>query len=103
MTTIRIPPALRTAVGSREVQAQGSTVGEVLSDFARQYPPLRDQIFDEEGDLRPFVNVYLNEQDISYLEKLNTAAGSSDTIIILPAMAGGRVGRQDSWRDRLLR
>jgi molybdopterin converting factor small subunit len=73
----------------REVSAQGSTVGEVLDDFATQYPTVREQLFDEDGQLKRFVNVYLNQQDIQYLNKLNTVSGPDDTIIILPAMAGG--------------
>lgn len=89
MTTIRVPPALRTTVGSSEVEAAGQTVGEVLHDFARRYPTVQDQIFEDNGNLRRYVNVYLNEQDIQYLDSLNTPSGPDDTVIILPAMAGG--------------
>lgn len=89
MSTIRIPPALRGTVGAREVHADGTTVREVLQTFVEEYPPIRDQIFDEEGNLRRFINVYLNEQDIQYLDSLGTPSAASDTIIILPAMAGG--------------
>lgn len=73
----------------REVSADGSTVGEVLDDFVTQYPTIREQLFEEDGQLKRFVNVYLNQQDIQYLNKLNTASGPDDTIFILPAMAGG--------------
>jgi len=76
-------------VGGREVQADGASVREVLLNFVAAYPPVKDQIFDENGDLRRFINVYLNEQDIQYLDSLNTAIAPEDTIIILPAMAGG--------------
>ena len=89
MSTIRVPPALRSTVGKREVLADGQTVREVLTTFVGDYPPVRDQIFDENNNLRRFVNVYLNEQDIQYLDSLNTPAAADDTIIILPAMAGG--------------
>ena len=89
MSTIRVPPALRGTVGQREVQANGATVGEVLTQFASDYPPVKDQIFDEDNGLRRFINVYLNEQDIQYLDALNTPTKPEDTIIILPAMAGG--------------
>ncbi len=89
MSLIRVPPALRSTVGVREVTADGSTVGEVLDDFVAQYPPVRQQLFEDDGQLKRFVNVYLNQQDIQYLNKLDTASGPADTIIILPAMAGG--------------
>lgn len=89
MTTIRVPPALRATVGKREVEAAGSTVREVLTNFVGEYPPVREQLFDENNDLRRFVNVYLNEQDVQYLDALNTPTNAGDTIIILPAMAGG--------------
>lgn len=89
MSTIRVPPALRGTVGQREVRAEGGTVGEVLEEFTGSYPVLRDQLFDETGALRRFINVYLNEQDIQYLNALDTPAGDQDTIVILPAMAGG--------------
>jgi molybdopterin synthase sulfur carrier subunit len=92
MTKIRVPPALRATVGKREVEARGSTVREVLDNFAGEYPAVRDQIFDENSGLRRFVNVYLNEQDIQYLNALDTPAGPDDTVIILPAMAGGTLG-----------
>jgi molybdopterin converting factor small subunit len=89
MSTVRIPPVLRTHTGgSREVSANGDTVGEVLSDLTTSYPSLRDQLF--EGDrLQRYVNVYLNDEDIQYLQQLSTPAGERDTIVILPAMAGG--------------
>lgn len=89
MATIRVPPALRSTVGKREVEANGATVGEVLQTFVNQYPPVREQIFDENNNLKRFINVYLNEQDIQYLDSLNTVSQPSDTVIILPAMAGG--------------
>ncbi len=89
MSTIRVPPALRSTVGQREVSADGATVGDVLRSFANAYPPVRDQIFDTDGNLRRFITVYLNEQDIQYLDALGTPAKPDDTVIILPAMAGG--------------
>jgi sulfur-carrier protein len=98
MSTIRVPPALRSTVGKREVRADGQTVREVLTTFVGDYPPVRDQIFDENDNLRRFVNVYLNEQDIQYLDSLNTPAGADDTIIILPAMAGGAIVQSSEFR-----
>ncbi|HZT97425.1 MAG TPA: ubiquitin-like small modifier protein 1 [Chloroflexota bacterium] len=89
MSTIRIPPALRAVVGAPEVEASGSTVGEALADLAKRYPTVRQQLYDDEGSLQKYVNVYLNQQDVQYLQRLETPAGPGDTIIILPAMAGG--------------
>lgn len=89
MTIVRVPPVLRSTVGGRQVEAEGATVGEVLDNLANRYSGVRDQLFDESGGLRRFVNVYLNEQDIQYLDKLDTPVGANDTVIILPAMAGG--------------
>ncbi len=89
MSTVRVPPVLRKQTGgAKEVQADGETVGAVLLDLAERYPELKDQLF-QDGNLQRFVNVYLNDQDIQYLQKLDTPAGSADTLIILPAMAGG--------------
>jgi len=89
VSTIRIPPALRAVVGAPEVEASGSTVGEALADLAKRYPTVRQQLYDDEGSLQKYVNVYLNQQDVQYLQRLETPAGPGDTIIILPAMAGG--------------
>jgi molybdopterin converting factor small subunit len=89
MTQIRIPPVLRSQTGgARDVQAEGGTVVEVLRNLADQYPSLRDQLF-EDGQLRRYVNVYVNDQDIQYLQQLQTPVQPNDTVIILPAMAGG--------------
>lgn len=89
MSTVRVPPVLRNQTGgSKEVQADGATVGEVLNNLTSDHPSLRDHLF-EDGSLQRFVNVYLNDQDIQYLQKLETPVGPNDTVIILPAMAGG--------------
>jgi len=71
------------------VELSGSTVGEVLQDLCRRYPSVRDQLFEPDGSLRRFVNVYINNEDIQYLDKLETSTSRDDTVIILPAMAGG--------------
>lgn len=93
MSKVRVPPVLRKQTGgAKEVEANGATVGEVLHQLAVDFPSLRDQLF-LDGELQKFVNVYLNDQDIQYLQKLETPAGAADTVIILPAMAGGSV----SW------
>jgi molybdopterin synthase sulfur carrier subunit len=89
MANIRLAPVLRSSAGgSKLVTAEGSTLGEVLSDLYRRYPALKDQIQPEQ-ELSRFVNVYVNDQDVRYLQGLDTAIGSNDTITLLPAMAGG--------------
>lgn len=90
MSSVRIPPVLRPQVGgSRDITIGGGTVGEVLLAMAGQYPGMQDQLFQPDNTLQRYVNVYLNDQDISYLQGLDTPVGDHDTIIILPAMAGG--------------
>jgi sulfur-carrier protein len=89
MPQIRIPTPLRPHAGGLDsVAAQGATVGEVLGDLGQQYPALRERIFDGE-DLRRFVNVYVNNEDIRYLDDLNTAVAEGDEVSIIPAVAGG--------------
>lgn len=90
MTVVRIPPVLRTQVGdSKQVDAAGATIGAVLDDLLERYPGLREQVMTGDGGLHRFVNVYLNGQDVRYLAALATPVGERDTVIILPAMAGG--------------
>jgi MoaD family protein len=90
MATIRIPPVLRAQTGGQtEVEAGGSNVGEVLRALASQHPDTEAQLFDPEGDLNRYVNVYLNDEDVRVLDGLETAVSDGDTVIIMPAMAGG--------------
>ncbi len=90
MSVVRIPPVLRaSAGGNKQVDVPGATVGEVLAALAERFPSLRQQLFTEEGELNRFVNVYLNDQDVRYLQERATPVGERDTLIILPAMAGG--------------
>jgi molybdopterin synthase sulfur carrier subunit len=90
MSTIKIPPVLRGSVGGeKEVQASGSSVGEVLRALAGEHPGTERQIFSSEGELNRYVNVYLNDEDVRVLDGLDTSVSDSDTIVILPAMAGG--------------
>ena len=89
MSTVRIPPVLREAVGgSRTLAANGSTVTEVLTDLFATHPALRERVT-LDGVLSPFVNVYVNDRDVRYRDGLATAVGPDDTVILLPAMAGG--------------
>ena len=91
MATIRIPPVLRPKTGGQaEVQAGGASVGEVLRALTAEHPDTEAQLFDAEGDLNRYVNVYLNDEDVRVLEGLETAVSDGDTVVILPAMAGGR-------------
>ena len=89
MSRVRIPPVLRdTAGGAREVEARGSNVAEVLEDLFARHPELRERVT-ENGALSRYVNVYVNDRDGSYRAGLETALGPDDTVILLPAMAGG--------------
>jgi MoaD family protein len=90
MSTIKIPPVLRASTGGeREVSADGSNVGEVLRALATQHPATESQLFGEDGTLNRYVNVYLNDEDVRVLSGLDTDVQDSDTLVILPAMAGG--------------
>ena len=91
MPTVKIPPVLRAHVGGEAaIEASGATVGEVLDSLVAAHEGLGSQLFDAEGQLNRFVNIYLNDEDVRLLDGLNTAASDTDTIVILPAMAGGR-------------
>ena len=89
MTAVRIPPTLRGEVGgARQVEADGGTVRELLEDLAARYPALGAQLL-ENGGVAPFVNVYLGGEDVRTLDGLETAVDAGQTLILLPAMAGG--------------
>jgi molybdopterin converting factor small subunit len=90
MATIRIPPVLRASVGGeKELSADGSSVGEILKSVAENHPDTRSQLFAADGGLNRYVNVYLNDEDVRVLNGLETEVGETDTLVILPAMAGG--------------
>jgi molybdopterin synthase sulfur carrier subunit len=90
VSTVKIPPVLRSSTGgAKEVEANGGNVGEVLRALATEHPATESQLFSEAGDLNRYVNVYLNDEDVRVLDGLETAVGPRDTIVILPAMAGG--------------
>lgn len=90
MATVRLAPVLRASVGGvKQVSAKGDTLAGVLSDLYINYPALKEQI--QPGDtLSRFINIYVNDQDVRHLQGLETSVGPSDTVILLPAMAGGR-------------
>ena len=90
MTAVRIPPVLRAQAGNqKQVEVSGATVGEALTSLIGQFPGLRDQLFTEDGSLNRFVNVYVNGRDVRYEQELATPVTDGDTVILLPAMAGG--------------
>jgi sulfur-carrier protein len=89
MAAVRIPPTLRAEVGGvRELEAGGDTVREVIEDLAERYPPLGEQLL-AGGELVSHVNVYLAGEDVKTLDGLDTRVHDGETIILLPAMAGG--------------
>lgn len=91
MATIRIPPVLRPSVGGeRELAADGANVGDILRTLAEEHPATQGQLFGSDGDLNRYVNVYLNDEDVRVLGGLDTPVSETDTLVILPAMAGGR-------------
>ena len=90
MTTVRIPPTLRAeTAGAATIEARGETVRALLEDLTGRFPALRERIYPE-GDLARFVNVYVEGEDVRTREGLETAVSEGSTVILLPAMAGGR-------------
>ena len=88
-TTVRIPPTLRPEVGGeRQVTAEGGTVRELLDDLTARFPGLRSQLI-EDDELAPFVNVYVEGEDVRTLDGIETPVPTGATVILLPAMAGG--------------
>src|SRR5215471_2794282 len=93
--SIHIPTPLRQfAGGNASINVSGKSVGDALGDLTRQYPDLRRHLYDDAGRLRAFVNIYVNDQDIRYLEKDNTPVQDGDSISIVPSIAGGRVSEE---------
>src|ERR1700756_3856119 len=89
-TKILIPTPLRPFTDKKDaVEAEGKTVGELLTDLTTKHSGLKAQLYNEQGKLRSFVNIYVNDEDIRYLEKEQTAVKADDTISIIPSVAGG--------------
>lgn len=87
---VRLPTLLRTHTeGAGTLEASGASVGEVFSEVVAAHPGLKGQLIDDTGSLHKFVNVYVNDDDIRYLDQLDTKVGDGDVISILPAVAGG--------------
>ena len=89
MAAVRIPPTLRAEVGgARELEAEGSTVAEVIDDLIGRYPPLASQLL-QDGELAPFVNVYVGNDDVRFLDALDTKTPEGTQVSVIPAVAGG--------------
>ena len=90
MPVVKIPPVLRPAVsGMSEVEVEGGTVGEVLGALSERYPETGGQLLAGDGELNRYVNVYVNDEDVRVQNGLATEVRPGDTVVILPAMAGG--------------
>jgi molybdopterin synthase sulfur carrier subunit len=90
VTTVRIPPTLRGETGGeRQVEAEGATVRDLLEDLTARFPALADRLW-ENGDVAPFVNVYVEGEDVRTRDGIDTPVRDGQTVILLPAMAGGR-------------
>ena len=90
MATVRIPTPLRKLTdGNEEVSAEGATVGELLSNLETKYPGIKARICDDSGKVRRFVNIFANDEDIRFLQNLETPVSDGDEVSIVPAIAGG--------------
>ena len=90
MATIRIPSQLRTQTeGAESVAIGGANVGEALANLVEKYPALKDRIYDENGKVRRYVNIYLGDEDIRFLDNLETALEENSEMSLVPAIAGG--------------
>jgi len=88
-TIVRIPTPLRTLTGGQdEVTAEGKTIADLIADLEKRHPGMRDRLLDEKG-VRRFVNIYVGEEDIRFLEGLKTELKAGDSVSIVPAIAGG--------------
>lgn len=88
---VRIPTPLRAVTkGSAEVQGKGATVADLIDDLEQSYPGLKERLVDDTGDLRRFVNIYVNQEDVRFLQGKKTALKDGDEVSIVPAIAGGR-------------
>ncbi|MFN8544040.1 MAG: ubiquitin-like small modifier protein 1 [Candidatus Binatia bacterium] len=91
MAQVRIPTPLRKLTGGADaVDAEGATIAALVADLDRRYPGMKDRICDEQGKVRRFVNIFVNGEDIRFLQNLDTAVKAGDELSIVPAIAGGR-------------
>ena len=90
MPAIRIPTPLRTYTdGQNEVFLNGSTVSEAMDDLVTQYPSLQPHLYNEDGQLRPFVNLFLGEENVKDMEGIHTELNEDDNLLLIPSIAGG--------------
>ena len=90
MAIVRIPTPLRKLTGGAdEVQAAGKSVGELIGELEKKYPGIKERICDESGSVRRFVNIFVKDEDIRFLQNLETPLGEKDEVSIVPAIAGG--------------
>jgi sulfur-carrier protein len=90
MATVRIPTPLRKLTnGQEEVKASGANVAAIITNLEGQFPGLRERICDDQGKVRRFVNIFKNDEDIRFLQNLDTPVAESDELSIVPAIAGG--------------
>ena len=90
MAIVRIPTPLRKLTGgAEEVQAAGKSVGELIAELEKKYPGIKERICDESGSVRRFVNIFVKDEDIRFLQNLETPLGEKDEVSIVPAIAGG--------------
>jgi molybdopterin synthase sulfur carrier subunit len=88
--TVRIPTPLRKLTNNEElVEVNGSTVGEIITELQTRYPGFQERLLDDKGQIRRFVNIYVNEEDVRFLENQDTALKEGDEVSIIPAIAGG--------------
>ena len=91
--SVRLPTVMRAAAGGQtSVEANAGTLAEVLEDLVRQFPNLRAQLLTDSGELHRFVNVYINDEDVRFLDKLQTKVDDGAQVSIVPAVAGGQLG-----------
>src|SRR3972149_3133380 len=99
---VRIPTPLRKlTAGQDEVKVIGDTVGEVMQNLEKEFPGFRERLFDEQGALRRFINIYSNDQDVRFLNHLETRLQEGSVISIIPAIAGGAVAKKKLGQKKL--
>ncbi len=97
MSTVRIPVPLRKFTGGAdEVAAKGVTVAEIIEDLDRSHPGTKARLCEEDGKIRRFVNIYVNDEDIRFMQSLDTPVSDGDELSIVPAIAGGRRDKPES-------
>ncbi len=89
MPEVRVTSVLQRVVGAKSVRTEGSTIAEVLEKLNADYPGFREQITMEDGSLHRFVNIYINDEDIRFMQQMETPVARGDVVSILPALAGG--------------